>query len=237
MRTTKAHQPLTSEQQRLVAQHYPGLILWVARRYYGNTVPEDAVSAGAQGLVIAASRFSPARGLQFNTYAHHWVRALILEQLVRERGPVRYGTTMAQRRVIFNLGKARKVVGDDLGDIAAHLRVDRAIVEETVVRLGNKDVAIDARDDEHRPFDLADEGAGPEALFGEGEERDGEAARLRVAVGRLDERERRIVRARHLAARPRTLACLGVELNLSRERVRQIEARAMGKLRRMLKAA
>jgi len=201
---------------------------------------EDLIQEGNTGLTIAARRFEPNRDTRLATYATYWIRACILEYVMRSHGPVRIGKTRSQRIVFFGLGRARRKLERD-GEtancerLASELGVLQEDVESMVSRLSMRDVSLDAP----RSFDdrrsavatLAEDGPSPEDMVAEMEEDDHRRERLFEGLKTLDPRERAIIRARHMRSRPVTLEALGKKFGISRERVRQIEARAAKKLR------
>jgi RNA polymerase sigma-32 factor len=228
---------MTPAQSALVEQ-WLGLVLWVARRFFAAHVPEDAIAAGRVGLVRAALKFNPARGVQFKSYAIWWIRAHLFNYLFDEMGgAVRYWTTREQRRVFFGYAKARQRLGDDPDAIAAELEVDRATLDEVLARLRRQDVSIDDETDERTPPRLTGGAPSPEEAVAAAEAQAQLEREVRAALRGLDARERLIVEQRHLRDRARTLAHLARQLGLSRERVRQLEQRAFTKLRRRLQSA
>jgi RNA polymerase sigma-32 factor len=204
---------------------------------------DDLIQEGNLGLTIAARRFDPRRATRLATYATYWIRACMLEHVVRSHGPVRIGTTRSQRKIFFGLGRARRRLerGGEPADserLAGELGVQREDVEAMTPRLSGRDVSLDApRDDGRRPGGLAVEEPSPEELVAGCEERDRRHEQLLEALKGLDPRERAIICARHLRGRPATLAALGRKLGISRERVRQLELRATDKLRSLCHAA
>ena len=225
---------------RLVQAHL-GLVVKIATEFR-NSGPalEDLIQEGNLGLTIAARRFDPNQGTRLATYATYWIRACMMEHVVRSHGPVRIGTTRAQRKIFFGLGRARRRIERDgrqatTDALAEALGVDRSEVESMAPRLSGRDLSIDAQrsaDDERQVGALlAHEGPSPEDLVGGSEEDDSRRSRLIEALEELDPRERAIIKARHMAQAPATLESLGRRFKVSRERVRQIETRAISKLR------
>jgi RNA polymerase sigma-32 factor len=201
---------------------------------------EDLIQEGHVGLTIAARRFDPTKATRLATYATYWIRACMMEYVVRSHGPVRIGTTRSQRKIFFGLGRARRrleregatVSADQLAKI---LGVPTDDVEHMSTRLSGHDVSLDAprsTDDERRQSNLlASDGPSQEDLYADGQEEDSRKALLMEALKQLDPRERAILKARHMSARPITLGALGKRFGISRERVRQLELRAVAKLR------
>jgi RNA polymerase sigma-32 factor len=218
-----------------------GLVIKIATEFR-NSGPsmEDLIQEGHVGLTIAARRFDPTKATRLATYATYWIRACMMEYVVRSHGPVRIGTTRSQRKIFFGLGRARRrleregatVSADQLAKI---LGVPTDDVEHMSTRLSGHDVSLDAprsTDDERRQSNLlASDGPSQEDLYADGQEEDSRKALLMEALKQLDPRERAILKARHMSARPITLGALGKRFGISRERVRQLELRAVAKLR------
>jgi RNA polymerase sigma-32 factor len=204
---------------------------------------EDLIQEGNLGLTIAARRFDPDQGTRLATYATYWIRACMMEHVVRSHGPVRIGTTRAQRKIFFGLGRARRRIERDGRQATSEALADALGVEQTEVesmtpRLSGRDMSLDAprsMDDEREVGALlAGEGPSPEEVVAGVEEEDTRKALLYSSLKVLDPRERAIIRARHMTQQPATLESLGKKFRVSRERVRQIEMRAVGKLRAAL---
>jgi RNA polymerase sigma-32 factor len=225
---------------RLVQAHL-GLVIRIATEFrHSGPSMEDLIQEGNLGLTIAARRFDPGRATRLATYATYWIRACMLEHVVRSHGPVRIGTTRSQRKIFFGLGRARRKLerggaAPDSDSLAAVLGVEREDIEAMTPRLTGRDVSLDAprSPDDRREMGgmLAEEGPSPEDVVAGCEENDTRKARLFEGLKVLDSRERAIIRARHMRQRPATLASLGKKFGISRERVRQLELRAKGKLR------
>jgi RNA polymerase sigma-32 factor len=208
------------------------------------------VQEGHIGLLEAAARFEPERDVRFSTYATWWIRASIQDYVLRNWSIVRGGTSSAQKALFFNLRRlrARLAQGNEKGSlsqayqaIADTLGVPRADVELMDSRLGGGDASLNAQmvDSEtsgasERMDFLVDERPLPDEIVEEALDRDRRARWLTDALAVLNERELRIVRERRLSESLVTLESLGDQLGISKERVRQIENRALGKLRRAL---
>lgn len=232
---------------RLIEAHL-GLVGRIAKEYHSVGLPyEDLVQEGNLGLTIAVRRFEPDRGPRLATYAAYWIRASILNLILRSHGPVRIGTTRAQRRIFFGLSRARRQVEQEGGmpaeaaQVAEALQVDPQEIEAMSQRLAGVDVSLDAPrgGGDVRPWmaTLQDDGPTPEEEVMRGEQRKRLHAQLTDGMATLDPRERAIIRARHLRDRPATLAELGAKFGISRERIRQLEIRAKDKLGKLLIAA
>src|SRR6185312_3520356 len=135
---------------RLVQAHL-GLVVKIATEFR-NSGPsmEDLIQEGNLGLTIAARRFDPGQGTRLATYATYWIRACMMEHVVRSHGPVRIGTTRAQRKIFFGLGRARRRIERDgrqatTEALAEALGVDRTEVESMAPRLSGRDLSIDAQ--------------------------------------------------------------------------------------------
>lgn len=200
----------------------------------------DLVQEGNIGLMQAVKKFDPERGIRLITYAVWWIRATIQNYIIRSWSLVKLGTTQAQRKLFFKLAQARNAIrnltgSDQLAEVARELEVDTAVVEEMSQRLGQREMSLDmeltAGEDYTLLDTLADERENQEELLIGRESHDLLAGRTRQALASLPERERRIVEQRILAERPSTLQELADDLGISRERVRQIERNALGKLR------
>ncbi|MCU1280981.1 MAG: polymerase factor sigma-32 [bacterium] len=225
---------------RLVQTHL-GLVIRIAMEFrHSGPSMEDLIQEGNLGLTIAARRFDPTRQTRLATYATYWIRACMLEHVVRSHGPVRIGTTRSQRKIFFGLGRARRKLereGEhaDTESLATALGVDRADIESMTPRLTGHDVSLDAprATDDRREVGalLAEDGPNPEDMVAGLEEEDSRKTRLNEGLKVLDTRERAIIKARHMRQRPATLASLGKKFGISRERVRQLELRAKAKLR------
>jgi RNA polymerase sigma-32 factor len=218
-----------------------GLVIKIATEFR-NSGPsmEDLIQEGHVGLTIAARRFDPTKATRLATYATYWIRACMMEYVVRSHGPVRIGTTRSQRKIFFGLGRARRRLEREgqpasPDQLAKVLGVPADDVESMSTRLSGHDVSLDAprsMDDERRASNLlAVDLPSQEDLFADGQEEDSRKQLLNEALKLLDPRERAILKARHMSARPTTLGALGKKFGISRERVRQLELRAVAKLR------
>jgi RNA polymerase sigma-32 factor len=230
---------------RLVTSHLR-LVAKIALGYRGYGLPiAEVISEGNVGLMHAVKRFDPDRGFRLSTYAVWWIRASIQEFILRSWSLVRIGTTGNQRKLFFNLRKAKSRISalddgdmrpDQVKTLARRLGVPEHDVIEMNRRLGgdaslNAPIRADGQSGEWQDW-LVDEAPSPERAIAESEETDLRRKALGEALGVLNERERRIFAARRLAEEPLTLEELAGELGVSRERVRQIEARAFEKVRR-----
>ena len=232
-----------------LAHAHMRLVMAVAMRFrhYGLPVA-DLVQEGHVGLLEAAARFEPEREVRFSTYATWWIRASIQDYVLRNWSIVRGGTSSAQKSLFFNLRRLRARLAQK-GDHGAHhayqqialaLGVSIRDVEGMNARLSGPDVSLNApvSDDESNSAERGDFLVDGNPLADEvvGGRIDGERRLqwLNEALQTLNERELRILRARQLQDETKTLETLGVELGISKERVRQIESRALDKLKRNL---
>jgi RNA polymerase sigma-32 factor len=225
---------------RLVQTHL-GLVIRIAMEFrHSGPSMEDLIQEGNLGLTIAARRFDPTRQTRLATYATYWIRACMLEHVVRSHGPVRIGTTRSQRKIFFGLGRARRKLeregeSADAESLASALGVEQADIESMTPRLTGHDVSLDAprATDDRREVGalIAEDAPNPEDMVAGVEEADSRKSRLSEGLKVLDARERAIIKARHMRQRPATLASLGKKFGISRERVRQLELRAKAKLR------
>jgi RNA polymerase sigma-32 factor len=228
---------------RLVTSHLR-LVAKIATRYRGYGLPiAEVISEGNVGLMQAVKRFDPEMGFRLATYAIWWIRASIQEYILRSWSLVRTGTTANQKKLFFNLRKAKsKISALEEGDlrpeqvelIAKRIGVSEQDVIDMNRRLGgdaslNTPIRDDGDSGEWQDW-LVDESPSQEQVLVENEEFDHRRKALGEALGVLEERERRIFEARHLADEPRTLGELAEEFGVSRERVRQIEVRAFGRV-------
>ena len=237
---------------RLVTAYMRLAIATAAKfRRYGAPM-NDLIQEASLGLMKAADKFDPDRGVRFSTYAVWWIKASIQEFVMRNWSMVRTGSTSSQKALFFNLRRVQAQLtreadaegvsldGSQLRErVAITIGVPLADVEMMEGRLSGSDFSLNAvqsGDEDGREWveTLEDDGAGPEENVTEAH--DGALMRdwIGEAMGRLTDRERYIVRERRLIDEPRTLESLGQELGLSKERVRQLEAQAFGKMRKSL---
>jgi RNA polymerase sigma-32 factor len=234
----------------LAAAHMRLVIALAARfRHYGLPIA-DLIQEGHVGLLEAAARFEPEREVRFSTYATWWIRASIQDYILRNWSIVRGGTSSAQKALFFNLRRLRAKLSREGGPesnasmfqtIALAIGVSPADVELMDTRLSGPDVSLnapvtdgDSAGQTERVEFLVDDKPLPDETVGEQIDGDRRIVWLREALGVLTERELKIVRERRLAEDAATLEALGSRLGISKERVRQIENRAMEKLRRAL---
>ncbi len=230
--------------RQLVLSHLR-VVVAIARGYLGYGLPHaDLIQEGNIGLMKAVKRFDPARGVRLVSFAIHWIKAEIHEYVVRNWRLVKIATTKAQRKLFFNLRSMKQDTATlnpaEVRSIAARLGVKPEEVVEMETRLGGRDVALDGgSDDDSERFApiayLPDPNAEPSEVLEQAELARLQDSGLRDALGSLDERSRRIVERRWLSeGDSATLHELAAEYGVSAERIRQIEAKAMQKMRGML---
>jgi RNA polymerase sigma-32 factor len=235
--------------QQLITSHLR-LVAKIAMGYRGYGLPiGEVISEGNVGLMQAVKRFEPEKGFRLATYAMWWIRASIQEYILRSWSLVKMGTTANQKKLFFNLRKAKSQISaleegdlkpEQVKSIATKLGVTEQDVVDMNRRLGgdaslNAPLRSDAEGEGEWQDWLVDESSSQESLLVEQEEADNRHLALREALGVLNERERRIFEARRLADDPLTLEALSEEFNVSRERVRQIEVRAFEKVQKAVR--
>ncbi len=233
---------------KLVTSHLR-LVAKIAMGYRGYGLPiSEIVSEGNVGLMQAVKRFEPDKGFRLATYAMWWIKAAIQEYILRSWSLVKMGTTANQKKLFFNLRKAKSKISalgegdlkpDQVAQIAKRLGVTEKDVVDMNRRLGgdsslNAPIRDDGDSGEWQDW-LADDSVGQEEILAENEELDNRRSALDHALTVLNDRERRIFQARRLADDPVTLEELAAEFGVSRERVRQIEVRAFEKVQKAVK--
>jgi RNA polymerase sigma-32 factor len=234
--------------RQLVGSHLR-LVIKIARSNRGYGLPmNDLISEGMVGLMQAAERFDPDRGFRFATYALWWIRATIQEYVLHSWSLVKIGTTAAQKRMFFNLRRIKSrlqlldegdLAPDAVAEVARELGVREAEVVEMNRRLASGDQSLNAivggdSDQVWQDF-LVDERLDPETLIANADEFEKRRKLVRDALKLLPARERRIVEQRKMRDEPLTLEQLAQELGVSRERVRQLEVRALDTIRRSVR--
>ena len=234
---------------QLVASHLR-LAAKIAMGYRGYGLPlSEMISEGNVGLMQALNRFEPEKGFRFATYAMWWIRACIQDYILRSWSLVKIGTTTNQKRLFFKLRSAKNQIAalesgdlhpDQVASIAKSLDVTDQDVVDMNRRLGgdksiNAPIQANGETNEWQDY-LVDQSPSPEAIVVEQDETERQRKALTAAIDVLDGRERSIFEARLLADEPQTLEELALKFNVSRERIRQIEARAFEKVRKAAKA-
>jgi RNA polymerase sigma-32 factor len=232
---------------KLVTSHLR-LVAKIAMGYRGYGLPiSEVVSEGNVGLMQAVKRFEPDKGFRLATYAMWWIKAAIQEYILRSWSLVKMGTTANQKKLFFNLRKAKGRIsaleeGDLRPDQVKQIATQLGVTEQDVVdmnrRLGG-DASLNAplREEGEGEWQdwLVDDSASQESILAAEEEGQNRLQALRSALSVLNPRERRIFEARRLSDDPITLEDLSVEFGVSRERVRQIEVRAFEKVQEAVK--
>jgi len=228
---------------RLVTSHLR-LVAKIAMGYRGYGLPiGEVVSEGNVGLMQAVKRFEPEKGFRLATYAMWWIRASIQEYILRSWSLVKMGTTANQKKLFFNLRKAKSQIsafedGDLRPEHVKRIATKLGVTETDVVDMNRRlsgDASLNAplREDEGSSEWqdwLVDDSESQEVRLADSEELDNRRSALGQALKVLNDRERRIFEARRLSDEPLTLEELSGEFNVSRERVRQIEVRAFEKV-------
>jgi RNA polymerase sigma-32 factor len=224
---------------------YTRLVIALASRFRNYGLPMgDLIQEGNVGLMQAAARFEPEREVRFSTYASWWIRSSMQDYVLRNWSIVRTGTTAAQKALFFNLRRLKaKIEGKDgeaLSDagrakIATDLNVNKSDVIEMELRLAGADQSLNAplkeeSDGEWQDF-LPDQRPNPEDVVQVLRDNETRSRWLAEALSELSPREQRIISERRLGDEAVTLEMLGKELGISKERVRQLEQRAMSKLK------
>lgn len=230
--------------EKLVASHLR-LVVSVAYDFKNYGVPmADLIASGNMGLMQALQKFDPERGFRFSTYAMFWIKAEIYETILNNWSIVKIGTSANQKRVFFNLSRAKRALGimdnnlnsDQTKQIADFLNVSETDVSRMATRVGARDVSLNAPahndPDAHDVLsNLSDDKIGIEDSIEQLEFKKRGYELLRKHLANLPERDREILRARRLTEPVSTLESLSQKYGISRERVRQIEERAYQKLR------
>ena len=244
-RRFRDHEDLDAARQLIVS--HLRVVVAIARGYLGYGLQQaDLIQEGNIGLMKAVKRFDPERGVRLVSFAVHWIRAEMHEFILRHWRIVKIATTKAQRKLFFNLRSmkpdANTLGSDDVKAVARELRVKPEEVVEMETRLGGKDVALEPDHDDDQAYApisyLTDHDAEPGRIL-EHEQ----SARLRhegldTALASLDDRSRRIIETRWLREQDQaTLHDLAAEFGVSAERIRQIENKAMQKMRGLMGSA
>ena len=239
-----------SAAHKLVTSHLR-LVAKIAMGYRGYGLPvNEIISEGNVGLMQAVKRFEPEKGFRLATYAMWWIRAAIQEYILRSWSLVKIGTTAAQKKLFFNLRKAKGQIkaieeGDLRPEQVKQIATKLGVTEDEVItmnrRLAAPDHSLNAplrADSEGEWQDwLVDEGPNQETMLADREEKGDRSELLEEGLKALNDRERHILTERRLKEEPATLEDLSKEYEISRERVRQIEVRAFEKLQRAIKEA
>ncbi|WP_423910818.1 RNA polymerase sigma factor RpoH [Candidatus Spongiihabitans sp.] len=262
MRAVNAAPILSAERERELALRYHNegdleaarelvmshlrYVVKVARGFMGYGLPlTDLIQEGSIGLMKAVKRFDPGRDVRLVSFAVHWIRAEIYDYVLRNWRMVKVATTKAQRKLFFNLRKSRARLGwmnnEEVSQLAKDLDVETKTVREMESRLSSTDVAFDAmvdQDDDERYLapsqHLGDSRYDPEVVVSGNEQTSERSQQLASALTELDERSKDIVTRRWLSDDKPTLHKLADEYGVSAERIRQIEKRAMEKMKKVI---
>ena len=222
------------------------LVVRIATKYKGYGLPiGDLIQEGNTGLLEAANRFDPERNVRFSTYATWWIMAAMQEYIVRNSSIVRIGTTPAQKSLFFNLRKLRakiadtsrsRMTEDERQTIAKELRVPLAAVERMESHFSRPDQSLNATVGESDSSDtfvdlLADDSPTPEAIVSDLIDSETRAQWISEAMEHLNTREREVITRRFLDEDKTTLAEIGETFGVTKERIRQIEGKALSKLK------
>ena len=260
IRTSMAHEMLDADTEHTLAlawrdhrdeaalhrliEAYMRLAISIAGRFRRYAVPlEDLIQQGNLGLMRAAEKYDPDNGARFSTYATWWIRASMQEYVMRNWSVVRTGTNSAQKKLFFHLRRLQARAEEDpdrreaiSATVARELDVPPEQVELMMGRMSGPDLSLNTPqtdgEDGREWMDTIEDDAAPveDSVLGR-IQLDRWREKLRVAMETLPEREQRIVRNRHLTDEPSTLNELGIDLGISKERVRQLEERALSRLR------
>ena len=225
------------------------LVIRIASKFKGYGLPVgDLIQEGNTGLLEAANRFDPERNVRFSTYATWWIMAAMQEYIVRNSSIVRIGTTPAQKSLFFNLRKLRakiadnsrsRMTEDERQTIAKELNVPLAAVERMESHFSRPDQSLNATVGESDSSDtfvdlLADDAPTPEAIVGDLIDSETRSKWIADAMEHLTAREREVITRRFLEEDKTTLAEIGETFGVTKERIRQIEGKALSKLKTAL---
>ena len=238
---------------RLIVSHLR-FVLHMARRYGRYGIPTgDLLQEGTVGLIEAVRRFNPDRDVQLSSYAVWWIRAAMQDYVIRSRSLVKIGTTSAQKSMFFTLRQRVSQIAegdwlneDFIGALASRFNTSVAEVTNLARRISQPDQSLDGRQvsgsdgsafEASRLDQLADTGPSPEEQVAAASERQLHRKCLASGLSKLPDRERFIIGRRFFAEPKPSRAALGAELGLSKERVRQLEVRALERLREVFLVA
>ena len=247
---TRYHEEEDLEAARELVMSHLRHVVKVARGFMGYGLPlPDLIQEGSIGLMKAVKRFDPTREIRLVSFAVHWIRAEIYDYVLRNWRMVKVATTKSQRKLFFNLRKSRARLGwmkdAEVDQLAEKLNVETGTVREMESRLSGTDMAFDTtheQDDDDTGFQAPSEHMGdssldPAIVVSKSEQTNLRQSQLSEALEDLDERSKDIVLRRWLQDKKPTLHELADEYGVSAERIRQIEKRAMEKMRVVIEAS
>ena len=227
--------------KKLVMSHLR-FVAYIAKTYAGYGLPQaDLIQEGNIGLMKAVKRFDPSVGVRLASFAVHWIKAEIHEYVIRNWRVVKVATTKAQRKLFFNLRKAKKRLGwfshEEVATVAEHLNVSTKDVLEMESRLNGQDQSFDLTDSDdedssYAPVQYLEDKSADVAIAVEHENAESNLkSKLYASLSLLDDRSQDIISSRWLSEPKATLQDLASRYGVSAERVRQLEANAIGKLK------
>ena len=229
-----AHKLITSNLRFVVKVAFEYKAYWVKI--------QDLVQEGNIGLMMAVKKFNPYKGYRFISYAIWWIRAYMQNFIIKTWSLVKIGTTQAQKKLFYKIGKVRKALESDGENdkryerLARDLDVAKEDIIEMEQRMSSRDLSLDAPFDEGQELThldlLKEESPNQEEAIGQEEEKKIREREVQNALKRLNEKEVYVIKSRIMAEEPLTLQQIGDHLKLSRERVRQIESEALKKLKK-----
>ncbi|MDH5633412.1 MAG: RNA polymerase sigma factor RpoH [Gammaproteobacteria bacterium] len=242
----QSHGDLDAVRQLILSQLHS--VVRIARKFTGYGLPQaDLIQEGNIGLMKAVKHFDPSRGVRLVSFAVHWIRAEIYDYILRNWRIVKVATTKAQRKLFFNLRKARTRLGwmnqDEIKALANDLDVPEKTVTEMESRMSGQDIAFDMNDSDDDDYFqaspagyLQDMRYNPEVLANQTSSESDQEQQIHLALAELDDRSRDIVTRRWLNDDKATLHELADEYGVSAERIRQLEKKAMAKMKQVMLA-
>jgi len=230
---------------------YKKLVVSFSKKYLSYGLPQDdLVQEGTMGLIYAINKFDINKGFRLSTYAHWWIKAMIQDYVLKNWSIVKNGTTASQKVLFFSLNKIKKIINfesqnfmgiEDISKISKMLNLKPIDIENLQSRLKMGDQSLnqrisDGQDDDELITLLEDERATHDVVFQEKNDNQFKQKCLLNAIKLLNPREQTIINSRKLKYKPDTLDMIAKQLNISKERVRQIEVNSLKKLRRNIES-